>query len=203
MKLALAESFRLERGGPKRLRVGFEPGAPNIKVCLDGVVVATVALEAAKSGPVRIETPVGVLTIQLKPGYSLSNWVLSINGIPVPGAQNDPTAMIRFGAGAGLFLGLIGVASGVLRREPIIVVISVLLVAGSVGAFRRIWLAAWLATLLSVLVPISIGMDYHLSSEGLMACFLFGVIAHTAVRGIDASRKASQALLERDRSGSD
>jgi hypothetical protein len=185
------ENFRLQRGGAKRLGITSGAGGTTVEIALDGALVSTISFDSAKSGPVQVDTAEGVLLVQLKPGYSLSNWALTLNGRPVPGAQNDPVAKVYFGAGAGLIVGLMDCVVGLGEGSPLTLGIGLALIAAAAAALKRSWLAAWLCTGLSGAgwVAAMATLLPKLAIKALAPGVLVVFIVHSAVSGIDELRR--------------
>lgn len=89
------QTFALVPNGPKALTLSWGAFWKNFTVSVNGQQVATLSSDELKAGK-DVALPDGsTLRVHLKQGFGNAGLALTRNGQPLPGASNDPNAMVR------------------------------------------------------------------------------------------------------------
>ncbi|MCA1595823.1 MAG: hypothetical protein LC772_05310 [Chloroflexi bacterium] len=104
--------YALEPGGARRLQVLCTGCFKNIRICLDGAELGTIADQKALEEGRPFSLPDGSpLHVQLVRNFLAPEVRVSRNGIPLPGSSTDPARRIRTAAD---LLHLVGIANIIL-----------------------------------------------------------------------------------------
>lgn len=119
-----SQTFALEPNGPKRLTLSWGAFWKNFTVSLDGQQIGALTSDELKAGK-DVPLPDGsTLFVHLKQGFGNAGLELSRNGKPLPGAANDPAAMVK---GAGYLLYFLAALNALLGAGAIAFRVQVLL----------------------------------------------------------------------------
>lgn len=95
-----AQTFALEHGQPKRLKVAWKWGWKNLTISLDGQPVGSVPDQLALSGGQDFPLPDGsTLHVQLVRRMNENELDLRRDGKPLPGTSSDPLTVLNTAAG--------------------------------------------------------------------------------------------------------
>src|SRR6266513_17679 len=113
-----SQTFALEHGGPKRLKISWKQGWKNLEVQLDGRSLLIVPTSKELKDGRQVQLDVGkVLRVQLNSTFvGGSKLLLSLNDRPLPGSAQDPHARLKSAVGIIYFVGALSIAIGTIAQ---------------------------------------------------------------------------------------